>query len=83
VKYRLAYENGPHALKEMMMLKAYGGRISKVPENIVTLHGDTYYFVEVTSKEETRYIIEAYGTEALELEREAAGKTKERLVVTA
>jgi hypothetical protein len=69
-----------------MLLQSYGGHITKVPEKIITLRDDTYYFVEVTSREGTRYIIEAYGTEAIELEREAlARKTTrgEKLVVTA
>jgi hypothetical protein len=80
----MAYESAPYALKELTLLKKYGGRITKVPEKIITLRGgSTYYFVEVTSKEGTRYVIEAYGTEAIELEREASGKTEEKLVVTA
>jgi hypothetical protein len=67
-----------------MLLQKYGGRITRLPEKIIMLHGGgTYYFVEVTSKEGTRYVIEAYGTEAIELEREATGKTEEKLVVTA
>jgi hypothetical protein len=65
------------------LLQKYGGRITKIPEKIITLHGDAYYFVEVTSKEGTRYVIEAYGTEAIELEREASEKTEEKIVVTA
>jgi hypothetical protein len=88
VKHRLAYENGPHALKALMLLQGYGGHITKIPEKMITLHGDSYYFVEVTSKEGTRYVIEAYGGEAIELEREASGgktetETREKLLLTA
>jgi hypothetical protein len=42
------------------------------------------YYVEVTSNEGTRFVIEAYGEEAIELEREVSTrKGKEDILITA
>ena len=66
------------------MVGRYGGRITRVPEKIITLPGESYYFVEISSQEGTRYIIEAYGEEARELEHEASSiKGKEEILITA
>ena len=81
----MAYESGTHAFRQLLLLGKYGGRISRVPEKIITLPSESYYFVEISSKEGTRYIIEAYGEEARELEREASSsiKGKEEILITA
>jgi hypothetical protein len=79
----LAYESGPHALRQLMLLQKYGGRITKYPEKIIPLSGDSYYFVEVTTNEGTRYVIEAYGKEAIDLRCEVTDrKTEEKLIMT-
>jgi hypothetical protein len=80
----LAYESGTDALRQLTLLQEYGGHITKYPENINTFRSDMYYFVEVCSTEGTRYIIEAYGKEAIELRQEVLDrKIDEKLVVTA
>ena len=78
----MAYESGPHALRQLMLLRKDGGRI-RVPERIVQLSGDPYYFAEVTSDRGTRYIIEAHGKEAIELRREVMDREAgEKVVIT-
>ena len=63
----MAYDSGTDALRQLLLLGKYGGRITRVPEKIITLPSESYYFVEVTSQEGTKYVIEAYGEEAREL----------------
>ena len=80
----MAYESGTHALRELLLVGRYGGRITRVPEKIITLPSESYYFVEISSKEGTKYVIEAYGEEAKELEREVSTrKGKEEILITA
>jgi hypothetical protein len=80
----LAYDSGTDALRQLLLLGRYGGRITRVPEKIITLPSESYYFVEISSQEGTRYIIEAYGEEARELEHEASSiKGKEEILITA
>ena len=80
----MAYESGTHALRELLLLGRDGAHITRTPEKIIGLPGESYYFVEVTSKEGTRYIIEAYGEEARELEHEASSiKGMEEILITA
>ncbi len=80
----MAYDSGTDALKQLLLLGKYGARITRCPEKIIGLPGESYYFVEVTSKEGTRYVIEAYGEEARELEREASTrKREEEVLITA
>lgn len=67
----MAYESETDALRQLMLLRAYGGHISRTSEKILVMPFGSYYFVEVTSREGTKYVIEAYGKEAFELEREA------------
>ena len=62
----MAYESGSDALRQLLLLGKYGGRITRFPEKIIALPGESYYFVEVSTKEGTRYVIEAYGEEAKE-----------------
>jgi len=67
-----------------MLLREIGGRITSYPEKLVDLSGKPYYFVEVTSNEGTRYIIEAYGKEAIGLNREVKDReTVENMGITA
>jgi hypothetical protein len=78
----MAYESETDALRQLMLLRAYGGHITRTPEKILSMPDGMYYFVEVTSREGTKYVIEAYGKEALELEREAfQRKLVEELVI--
>jgi hypothetical protein len=80
----LVYDSGSDALRQLLLLKKYGARITRSPEKIIALPGESYYFVEVTSKEGTRYVIEAYGEEARELEIEAStSKVEEEIVIKA
>ena len=79
----LAYDSGPHALRQLMLLRKDAGRITKCPEKLVDLSGDPYYFAEVTSNRGTRYIIEAHGKEAIELRREVMEREAgEKVVIT-
>ena len=68
----MAYESGTDALRQLLFLGSYGAKITRSPEKIIALPGESYYYVEVTSKEGTRFVIEAYGKEAGELEREVS-----------
>lgn len=78
----MAFESGTDALRQLTILRAYGGRITRTPEKILTMPFGSYYFVEVTSKEGTKYVIEAHGEAAIELEREALHrKLGEELVI--
>lgn len=67
----MAYESETDALRQLMLLQRYGGQITRTPEKILPMPDGSYYFVEITSKQGTKYVIEAYGSEALKLEREA------------
>ena len=80
----MAYESGTDALRQLLLLGSYGARITKSSEKTVALASESYYYVEVTSKDGTRFVIEAYGNEARELEREvSARKGKGELLTTA
>ena len=80
----MAYESGTDALRQLLFLGSYGAKITRSPEKIIALPGESYYYVEVTSKEGTRFVIEAYGEEAGELEREVSTrKGKEEELLTA
>lgn len=80
----MAYDSGTDALRQLLLLKKYGARITKSPEKIIALPGELYYFVEVTSNEGTRFLIEAYGEEANELQREVSTrKLEEEIILTA
>ena len=79
----MAYESGSHALRQLLLLRMYGGRITKFPEKIIPLSGDSYFYVEVTTNEGTKYVIEAYGKEAISLRCEVMDrKTEEQLIMT-
>lgn len=78
----MAYESGTKALRELLFLGSYEAKITSSSEKIITLAGESYYYVEVTSKEGTRFVIEAYGGEARELEREVSiRKGKEEMLI--
>jgi hypothetical protein len=67
----MAYNNEVHALKQLLSLQECGGSVTRTPTRIMNFPDGPYYFVEVSSKEGTKYVIEAYGEEAVELSREA------------
>ena len=77
----MAYNNGTDALRQLLFMQKYGGHVTKLPDKIIVISGRPYYFVEVTSREGTKYVIEAYGREAIELQSEAT-KRKEEMVIT-
>lgn len=78
----MAYESQTDALRQLMLLRKYGGHISRTPDKIIYMPDGAYYFVEVTSREGTKYVIEAYGKEALELQHETLQrKLVEELVI--
>jgi len=65
----MSYKSVKLVLKELIIDK--GLKISRSCKSILTVHGGMdYYFVEVTDHNGRRYIIEAYGTEAMELHEE-------------
>ena len=65
-------KSGTDALRQLLLLGRHGARITRAPDKLIGLPGESYYFVEVTSKDGTRYVIEAYGEEARELEHETS-----------
>jgi len=67
----MAYNDEVHALKELLSLRECGGIVTKTPTRVMNFPNGPYYFVEVSSKEGTKYVIEAYGNEAVDLAREA------------
>ena len=79
----MAYESGTDALRQLLFLGSHGAKITRSPEKIIALPGELYYYVEVTSKEGTRFVIEAYGEEARELEHEVSTrKGKQESLIT-
>ena len=79
----MAYESGTEALRELLFLGSYGAKITRSPEKTIVLAGELYYYVEVTSKEGTRFVIEAYGNEARGLEMEVSARKGKEEVLTA
>jgi hypothetical protein len=80
----LGYESGTDALRQLLFLGSHGAKITRSPEKIIALPGELYFYVEVTSKEGTRFVIEGYGEEARELEHEVSTrKGKEEMLITA
>ena len=79
----MAYESETDAFRQLLFLGSYGAKITWSPEKIIALPGELYYYVEVTSKEGTRFVIEAYGEEARELEHEVSTrKGKQESLIT-
>ena len=79
----MAYNSSKDALRELLILREYGGRITKTPETVLThSNGLPYYFAEVTCKDGDTYVIEAYGDEALELHNECSGIREHKITVT-
>lgn len=69
----MAYESGTDAMRELVLLKDYGGHVTRSPPTLRILpNGLPYYYVEVTSKEGTKYVIEAYGEDAVGLRLETS-----------
>lgn len=47
----MAYESGTDAMRELVLLKDYGGHVTRLPLTLRILpNGLPYYYVEVTSK---------------------------------
>jgi hypothetical protein len=68
----VVYESIRDALRELVLHRDKGGTISKSPERITILsNGQPYYYVEVTCKDGSRYVIEAVGREAIKLMEES------------
>ena len=78
----MAYESATDALRQLILFGKLMAKITRSPERIITLPGELYYYVEVTTNEGTRFVIEAYGHEARELEREVSTrKGKEEMQI--
>jgi len=68
----LAYSSETDALRQLLLVRKYGGRITSSPDSIKTLpNGLQYYYGEVTTKDGTKYVIEAYGEDATTLRNES------------
>ncbi len=68
----MAYNDSPDALRQLILLRLYGGRISRSSGEVSILtNGLPYFFVEVTLEDGNQYGIPAYGEEAIELHKEA------------
>lgn len=78
----MAYNSETDALRQLLLVKKYGGHITSSPSTVKTLpNGLPYYYVEVTTKEETKYVIEAYGDDATKLRNESMLMREELLVL--
>jgi hypothetical protein len=67
----MVYESISDALRQLIMLRERGGIISKSPRRIMILsNGEPYYYVEVTRRDGSHYVIEAIGRDAIELMEE-------------
>ena len=59
------------AVRQLRLLRFFGGRITRSTEEIVTLaNGISYCFAEVTCDNGSQFGISAYGDEAAELFKE-------------
>jgi hypothetical protein len=68
----MAYSSEIDALRQLLLVRKYGGRITRSLGSIKTLpNGLPYYYVEVTTTDETKYVIEAFGEEATILRNES------------
>jgi hypothetical protein len=80
----VAFESAADALRQLLLSTGGEAFISRSSEKTSAQPGEPYYFVEVALKEETRYVIEAYGKEARQLEREVNSiRGNEKILVTA
>lgn len=72
----MAYNDSRDALRQLLLLRLYGGSITKCSSAVSVLtNGMPYFFVEVTCQDGSQYGIPAYGEEAIELCREATRNT--------
>jgi hypothetical protein len=73
----VAYNNSTDALKQLVLLRLYGGSITRSSGVVSVLtNGIPYFFVEVTCQDGSQYGIPAYGEEAIELHKEVMKMTK-------
>jgi len=78
----LAYSSETDALRQLLLVRKYGGSITSSPKGIKILpNGLPYYYVEVTTKEGTKYVIEAYGEDATNLRTESLHMGEELVVL--
>lgn len=72
----MAYRDSTDALRQLLLLRLYGGSITK-SSGVVSILGNgvPYFFVEVTCHDGSQYGITAYGEEAMALCREATNNT--------
>ena len=61
----MTYSSPTDALRHVL---AEGGRVTKSPSNVIRYPEGPYYFVEVTSRTGTVYVLDVFGSEALDLE---------------
>lgn len=79
----MAYSSETDALRQLLLVRKYGGRITSSPADVKTLpNGLLYYYVEVTTRDGTKYVIEAYGEDATSLRTESL-RMREELIVLA
>lgn len=79
----MTYSSEVDALRQLLLARKYGGYITGSPRSLKTLpNGLPYYYVEVTPKDKTKYVIEAYGEDAAKLRNESQ-YMKEEIVVLA
>jgi hypothetical protein len=72
----VACNNSTDALRQLILLRFYGGRITRFSGAVTILtNGLPYFFVEVTWEDGSHYGITAYGEEAIELHKEATRMT--------
>jgi hypothetical protein len=72
----VAYNDSTDALRQLLLLRLYGGRITGSSSAVSILtNGLPYFFVEVTWEDGSQYGIPAYGEEAIELHKEATRMT--------
>lgn len=79
---QLAYRSETDALRQLLLVRKFGGTITSSPEDVRTLpNGIPYYYVEVTTRDGTKYVIEAYGDDATTLKSESLHMREELIVL--
>lgn len=71
----MAFTDSTSASRQLLLLRLYGGRVTRSSNGVSTLtNGLPYFFVEVTGEDGSQYGIPAFGEEALELHNEVIRK---------
>ena len=67
----MTYSSATDALKQVLV---QGGNVTKTPAEVIYHKDGPYYFVEVTSRAGTVYVLDGFGSEAFNLEHTVNNK---------